>query len=292
MEEQQMNAQTMAAIKTMQMNEITEHIIYGYMAKRASGGNAETLSRLSAEELKHAEMWGGITNETPKPKSLKILFYRLCGFLFGLTFVINLMEMGEEKAQVEYTKIAQEVPMAAQIFQQEEEHERALYEMVDDERLRYISSMVLGINDALVELTGALAGFTFALGDSRIICMAGFITGSAATLSMAASEYLSKKNDPSEAHPLKAAVYTGFAYMFAVCMLLAPYAMISNPLAALGGCLLSAALVIMLFTFYVSVVRKEPFLPAFGEMIAISFGVAALSFFIGWGAQKALGISL
>ena len=35
--------------------------------------------------------------------------------------------------------------------------------MINDERLQYISSMVLGINDALVELTGAPAGFTFAL---------------------------------------------------------------------------------------------------------------------------------
>ena len=152
--------------------------------------------------------------------------------------------------------------------------------------------MVLGINDALVELTGALAGFTFALGDSAVICMAGFITGSAATLSMAASEYLSKKNDPSEKQPLKAAVYTGLAYMFAVCMLLAPFALISSPLLALGGCLLSAAFVIFLFTFYVSVVRKEPFAPAFREMIFISFGVAAVSFLIGWGAQRLLGISM
>ncbi|MEG1912131.1 MAG: VIT1/CCC1 transporter family protein, partial [Cloacibacillus sp.] len=106
------------------------------------------------------------------------------------------------------------------------------------------------------------------------------------------SEYLSKKNDPHERHPLKAAVYTGLAYMFAVCMLLMPYTFIGSPIMALGGCLFNAAIVIMLFTFYVSVVRKEPFMPAFTEMICISFGVAALSFLIGWGAQKMLGITM
>ena len=221
----------------------------------------------------------------PKPNWLKITLYRICGVIFGLTFVINMMETGEQKAQAEYAKIAEAAPVALEIFKQEEEHEQALIAMIDDERLQYISSMVLGINDALVELTGALAGFTFALSDSAVICMAGFITGSAATLSMAASEYLSKKNDPSENQPLKAAVYTGLAYMFAVCMLLAPFALISSPLLALGGCLLSAAFVIFLFTFYVSVVRKEPFAPAFREMIFISFGVAAVSFIIGWGAR-------
>ena len=287
-----MNEQSLAAIKAMQLGEITEHVIYGYMARRVPGENGRTLARIAAEEKKHAEIWSGFTGEMPKPNQLKIALYRICGVIFGLTFVINMMETGEQKAQAEYAKIAEAAPVALEIFKQEEEHEQALIAMVDDERLQYISSMVLGINDALVELTGALAGFTFALGDSAVICMAGFITGSAATLSMAASEYLSKKNDPSEKQPLKAAVYTGLAYMFAVCMLLAPFALISSPLLALGGCLLSAAFVIFLFTFYVSVVRKEPFAPAFREMIFISFGVAAVSFMIGWGAQRLLGISM
>ena len=279
-------------LETMQLNEVTEHVIYAHMARHAGKENASVLAKISEEEGRHAEIWSRYTGCMPKPNGLKILFYRICGLLFGLTFVINLMETGEEKAQVEYARIAEDVPEALKIYAEEEEHERELIAMVDDERLKYISSMVLGINDALVELTGALAGFTFALGNSTVICMAGFITGSAATLSMAASEYLAKKNDPGEHHPLKAAVYTGIAYMFAVCMLLVPYAFISSPLAALASCLVNAAIVIMLFTFYVSVVRKEPFTPAFREMICISFGVAALSFLIGWGAQRVLGISM
>lgn len=287
-----MNKDVLETIKTMQLNEVTEHVIYAHMARHAGKENASVLAKISAEEGRHAEIWSRYTGCMPKPNGIKILFYRICGLLFGLTFVINLMETGEEKAQVEYARIAEDVPEALKIYAEEEEHERELIAMVDDERLKYISSMVLGINDALVELTGALAGFTFALGNSTVICMAGFITGSAATLSMAASEYLAKKNDPGEHHPLKAAVYTGIAYMFAVCMLLVPYAFISSPLAALAGCLVNAAIVIMLFTFYVSVVRKEPFTPAFREMICISFGVAALSFLIGWGAQKVLGISM
>ena len=287
-----MDKNVLADIKKMQLNEVTEHIIYSLMAKRAKGENAKLLSQIAEDEQGHADIWGRYTGETPRPNVMKILLYRVCGVLFGLTFVINLLEGGEEKALLAYSQIAKEAPEALKIYEDEERHEAILLGMIDDERLKYISSMVLGINDALVELTGALAGFTFALGNSKIICMAGFITGSAATLSMAASEYLSKKNDPGNHHPLKAAVYTGIAYMFAVCMLLVPYALISTPIFALAGCLFNAAVVIMLFTFYVSVVRREPFLPAFTEMICISFGVAGLSFLIGWGAQRLLGISM
>ena len=282
----------MAIIRRMQKNEATEHIIYGDLAKRVKGRNGEILARIAAEEGIHAGIWAKYTGESPKPGTLKILYYRTLAIVFGITFVINMMESGEEGAQDTYSSIAEEVPEALAMYKSEQEHEAALIELIDEERLRYISSMVLGLNDALVELTGALAGFTFALGNTTTIAMAGFITGSAATLSMAASEYLSKKNDPTEAHPVKAAVYTGIAYMIVVTMLLIPYCCFTNPLTSLFFCLFNAGLVILVFTFYVSVVRKEPFKPAFLEMIGISFGVAALSFCIGWGARTLLGIEM
>ena len=80
--------------------------------------------------------------------------------------------------------------------------------------------------------------------------------------------------------------------MIVVTMLLIPYCCFASPLAAIFFCLFNAGLVILIFTFYVSVVRKEPFKPAFFEMIAISFGVAALSFCIGWAARTLLGIEM
>ena len=287
-----MRQETLDTIKQMQLNEITEHVIYEILAKHTSGKNSEVLSRISEEEKKHAEIWSHYTNETPVPSFFKITFFRLLAIIFGITFVINMMESDEQKAQEIYNSIADEVPEALSIYKSEQEHEAALIELIDEERLKYISSMVLGLNDALVELTGALAGFTFALGSTTTIAMAGFITGSAATLSMAASEYLSKKNDPKEAHPIKAAVYTGIAYMVVVSLLLLPYCVFERPMYALMLCLLNAGLIILVFTFYVSVVRKEPFKPAFLEMIAISFGVAAFSFCIGFAARKLLGIEI
>ncbi|MEG2082956.1 MAG: rubrerythrin family protein, partial [Oscillospiraceae bacterium] len=76
-----------------------------------------------------------------------------------------------------------EVPEAAQISHEEEIHENALIEMLDEERLQYVGSMVLGLNDALVELTGTIAGMTFALMNTRLVALSGIITGVSATLS-------------------------------------------------------------------------------------------------------------
>ena len=102
-----------------------------------------------------------------------------------------------------------------------------------------MGSMVLGLNDALVELTGALAGFSLALQNTRIVALTGMITGIAASLSMAASEYLSTKSEKGGKNPVKASIYTGIAYVITVIALIMPFIFISQPLTALAVTLLA-----------------------------------------------------
>ena len=223
----------------------------------------------------------------------RVWLFVVLGKIFGLVFVINLMEGGEDDSAENYRKLMEELPEARSIMEDETRHEAQLAAMIHEEKLSYIAGEdYQKTNDALVELTGALAGFTLALNDNRMVGMAGFITGVAATLSMAASEYLSKKADTSEKHPLKAAVYTGVAYMITVAFLLLPYIVFESPLVALGFCLFDAALIILGFTYFVSVVRKESFVRGFTEMITISFSVAGISFLIGWAARSWLNIDM
>lgn len=142
--------------------------------------------------------------------------------------------------------------------------------------------VVLGLNDALVELTGALAGFTLALQNARQIAAIGLITGIAASLSMAASEYISTKTEAGKKNPLKASVYTGIAYTCTVFLLILPYLLFSNYYFSLAVTLFNAVLVIAIFTFYVSVAQDIPFRARFAEMAVVSLGVALLSFGIGF----------
>lgn len=288
-----MKDETVAIVRTLQNNEATDQRVYEALSKQASTDkNREILERMAHDEAGHCAVWERYTGRPARVDGFRVWLYTLLGRIFGLVFVINLLEQGEDKASVNYGTLLEELPEARTIMEDETRHEEQLAAMVHEEKLSYISSMVLGLNDALVELTGALAGFTFALNDNRVIGMAGFITGVAATLSMATSEYLSKKADKSEKHPLKAATYTGVAYVFTVAFLLLPYVVFSSPLVALAFCLLDAALVILGFTYFVSVVRRESFVRGFTEMIVISFSVAAISFLIGWGARIWLNIDL
>ena len=282
-----MREETLAIVRRMQDNEATDQRVYAALAKQASlQKNSEILEKMSHDEGLHCAVWGRYTGIEAKADMFRVWLFVVLGKIFGLVFVINLMEGGEDDSAENYRKLMEELP------EDETRHEAQLAAMIHEEKLSYISSMVLGLNDALVELTGALAGFTLALNDNRMVGMAGFITGVAATLSMAASEYLSKKADTSEKHPLKAAVYTGVAYMITVAFLLLPYIVFESPLVALGFCLFDAALIILGFTYFVSVVRKESFVRGFTEMITISFSVAGISFLIGWAARSWLNIDM
>jgi len=140
----------------------------------------------------------------------------------------------------------------------------------------------LGLNDALVELTGALAGLTLALANNRLIAMTGLITGIAASFSMAASEYLSITSQEEKLNPFKAAVYTGITYILTVFLLILPFLIINKPVISLTLTLTQAVFIIFIFNFYISVAKDAPFKKRFLEMATISLGVAGLSFAIGF----------
>jgi len=200
------------------------------------------------------------------------------------------MERGEGSAQESYSTIVDSIDEAGTILREENEHESALIALLDEEMLRYTGSMVLGLNDALVELTGALAGFTLALQDTRLIALTGSITSVAAALSMAASEYLSTKAEDSQKSAAKASIYTGVAYIITVLVLIMPYMFFTNYYICLGVTLCDAVLIIAFFNYYISVAKDVPFMGRFVEMAALSLSVAAVSFFIGYLLRTVLGV--
>jgi VIT1/CCC1 family predicted Fe2+/Mn2+ transporter len=277
-----------------QHNEITEYRVYARLARRTKDAhNRDILQRIADEERHHYEFWRKHTGVSLKPKRFQSLFYVFIARFIGLTFAIKLMEKGEEAAQVNYSEIAHVLPEARGVLQEEEQHEHELMAILDEERLQYMGSIVLGLSDALVELTGALAGLTLALQDSRLIALIGLITGIAAAMSMAASEYLSNKADEKEQQsPLKAALYTGLAYIGTVLLLVLPYLLLDNPMLSLGIALSFALLIIVMFTYYLAVVRDVPFKHRFFEMAGLCLGVAAISFGIGFLLRQAFGIDL
>ncbi|HIJ64454.1 MAG TPA: rubrerythrin family protein [Candidatus Hydrogenedentes bacterium] len=276
-----------------QKNEITEHHIYKRLAAAVkSVENRDVLQRIAEDELRHYHDWKQYTGQDTSPDRLKAGWYYWVSRIFGITFGMKLMERGEEGARTNYGQLKESIPKAEAIARDENEHEEALLRLLDEERLQYVGSIVLGLNDALVELTGALAGLTLALQDTKLIALTGLITGIAAALSMGASEYLSTKAEETSKGPLKASIYTAATYVVTVFLLILPYLILENYYMCLAWTLIVAVLIIAVFNYYISVAKDEWFKKRFFEMAGVSLGVAVLSFGLGYVIRALLGVEV
>ncbi len=281
----------MKTLLQLQKDEITSSLLYEMLAKRSKDEhNKRIFAKLAAQEKRHYHFLAKHTKKETMPNQFLLFFYQTCALLFGNTFVLKLLERAEGDAQENYEPYSN-IEGIDSIIKEENAHETQLFDMLNEKRLNYMGSVVLGLNDALVELTGALAGFTLALQSSQLIALTGSITGIAAALSMASSEYLSRKSDgETTGEAIQASIYTGTAYLITVIILILPFLLIGNIYVALGVTILLALLIIAVFNFYYSVVKNENFKHRFVEMALISCSVALISFGIGFVLNKFIGV--
>jgi len=263
------------------------------LSRSARGANREVLERIAADERRHYEQFKSLTGCDVKPDRMKIAFYRCCAAVFGFTFGVKLMERGEKQAQQAYRHFQESLPALVQTIAEESRHEHALIDMIDEENLNYMGSMVLALNNSIQEFSGIAAGLTFALQTSaRAIGVTVLISGLAATLAMSASEYLSQKAEAEPAEdrrrkPWKAVLYAGGIYLFIVLTIVVPYFLIRDRHAALAVALCGVGLILTVFTFFMAVVKGLRYRKVLLEALAVALAVVVASFLIGRAAQGA-----
>jgi len=91
---------------------------------------------------------------------------------------------------------------------------------------------------------------------------------------------------------VRAALYTGIAYIITVSLLVLPYLLFENYILDLGIALTTAVIIIAVFNYYISVAKGESYRTRFTEMAVLSLSVAAFSFIIGFFIRKWLGIDV
>ncbi|HCY43563.1 MAG TPA: rubrerythrin family protein [Prolixibacteraceae bacterium] len=276
-----------------QREEITEFHIYSKLAEQTRDEeNKKVLQQIADDELRHYKLWTAYTNKEVSPSHWEVNKFYWISKIFGLTFGLKLLEKGEKKAQINYGLIATEVPEALIVAEDENDHEKELLGLIQEDHLKYMGSIVLGLNDALVEILGTLAGLTFALQNTKLVALAGIITGIAGALSMSSSEYLSNRADGKNDLAIKSAVFTGIAYVIAVIFLVAPFLIFTSPFVALLVALFDSILIVFLFTYYISVANDQPFRKRFTEMVVLSTVVGLISFGLGYLVRIFFGIEV
>ena len=293
MKRKSISPETRKQLIIAQRNEITEYYIYKRLSKSLKDkNNAKVLDNISEDEFRHYKIWMQYTGREVSPSKWDIWKFYWISRLFGITFGIKLMEKGEEKAQLNYSEVAKEIPEAEAIGKDESEHENQLIALLKEDKLEYIGSIVLGLNDALVEILGTLAGLTFALQNTKLVALAGIITGIAGALSMSSSEYLSTKSEGKHEGAIKSSIFTGIAYIVAVVFLVAPYLIFSSPFIALVVAVFDSILIVFLYSYYISVANDQPFRKRFLEMVVMSTVVGLISFGLGYLVRILFGIDI
>jgi VIT1/CCC1 family predicted Fe2+/Mn2+ transporter len=276
--------------------EKTEMEVYRRLANREKNSeNKKIFEKISLQENNHYNILKEKTNEDVNYSIIRVQFHVLTAIFLGLTFSLKLMEKIEQNAAAEYRDLGYD-----DIAKEEDEHEKELLSLLEEDALNYLSSIILGLSDALVELTGALAGLTLAFQELRIVALAGLVTGISASFSMAASEFLATKEENENRSPIKAALFTGLSYIVTVLLLVTPYLILDSDNQVIFGLephiqaliitFIIGLFIIALFNFYVSVAQDKSFKGKFIEMGLILLVVTFISFIIGLVLRESFGI--
>ena len=255
--------------------------------------NRELFAQMADEEAEHLEYLRALTGVRVGNQVLKKKLFAFDIAAFGLTFTARRLLQHKRVSNAVYKELAAIDEQAEAVYQRSLAHEEKLIGMIDEERLHYVGAIVLGLNDALVEITGALAGVTFSLCNTKVVALTGIVTGISATLSMAASNYLAVKADGTN-DALKAGAVTGGSYLAAVILLVLPYLLLPDNMYAPAFWIMIATVIVILlaFNYYLAVANDTPFLKRFLQMAGVSLGVALIAFLIGLAAKDLLGITV
>jgi VIT1/CCC1 family predicted Fe2+/Mn2+ transporter len=269
-------------------DEWSDFTLYDRLAKTVQSDSpfAGVLHELSRTEHGHFEFWRKyVPDEQPKLARLKLYWILFLRRFFGLTFATRYLDRHEASVVSKYQSIAPMIPESDRsafeaMVADEKEHEKAFAMKVESSAVRYIAFVVLGLADALVEISGIHAGWLGLFEKTEIAGLAGIIAGGAASLAMASAAFAQAKQGFQGSARLSA-VYTGVSYFITAVILATPYFLTTNMIAALAASLTLAVVILAITTWYSIVIQQKFFLKDFVEILAILFATTIVVFLLG-----------
>jgi VIT1/CCC1 family predicted Fe2+/Mn2+ transporter len=206
------------------------------------------------------------------------------------------LERHEGKLHQRYKKLAEYIPPADMarfqaMMDSEEKQEDLLIGQIKENRVKYMSFIVLGLADAVVEISGIHAGSLGIYGRTELAGLAGIIAGLAASIAMASAAYAQAKQG-FEGSAKWSAIYTGVSYMITAVLLALPYFLTPNMAGALGTSLVIGVVLVAAMTFYDTVISGRRFMRQFAEISGIILAASLALFIIGTVVGQVLGIRI
>ncbi len=284
--------------KLSALDEFRDYLVYSTLARvEWHRERREVLHKLATQEFSHFQFWSKFVNVKP---SVWFWFYAyLLAFLrlfMGVTFVVKLLERGEEKTIERYKTLerflqGEELEQLRGIVADEESHESTLVAELDETLVKYMSALVLGLADAIVEITAAHAGALGSTNSTIVAGVVGLIVGIGASISMASASFLQTKHEVGKS-PTIAALVTGVGYMAAVALMSLPYFITHEIYLAFAASITVAIFLAFVLTFQASVYAGRDFKFEFLQTTALLLGTAALTYLVGKWLGAVFGIEL
>lgn len=281
-------------------DEYTDYAVYKRLSDlkfEKRRGFSRTLRRLAGMEYRHYLFWSkycpGRKAAINRVKVYLIIFVR---FILGITFAVRYLERNESNTIKKYKEVAHLVPSKDkkqfnQMIADEEEHELKFSQEFQEPHIKYISFIVLGLADALVEIAGIHAGSLGIYNSTELAGLAGIIAGAAASVAMASAAYAQAKTGFKGSATLSA-IYTGISYFVTAVILATPYFLTKVMVNALGTSLFFAVILIAFISFYGSVISGAVFRKDFMEITGIMFGATIALYLLGTAIRYFTGITI
>jgi VIT1/CCC1 family predicted Fe2+/Mn2+ transporter len=279
-------------------DEITDHTVYKRLADSEKKPEFKAVySKLAETEYRHYSFWKKFATRSDLSadgwKLFVVLFIRR---LMGATFAARYLEKNEVSTIKKYQAMTDTIPAEDRaafeaMISDEKEHEDTLMTQVQGSYIKYISFIVLGLADALVEIGGIHAGSLGLYNSTELTGLAGIVAGAAASIAMASAAFAQAKQGFQGSTTL-AAAYTGISYFVAAIILATPYFLTKSMTVAISTSLIFAVLIILFISYYNSVISSSKFMRDFAELTGVMFGATAGLYFFGFVIRSLLGISI
>ncbi|MEZ0319455.1 MAG: VIT1/CCC1 family protein [Pyrobaculum sp.] len=278
------------------LDEYKDYLVYRLLARvERNASRRAVLSALAEEELSHFRFWSRFVSVSPpwwfRLYAWALAFFRL---LMGATFVAKFLERGEADAVRRYKSVepllsGSDAEELRRIIEDEERHEQALIAQLDETIVKYMGALVLGLADAIIEITGAHAGALGTTNSTVVAGVIGLIVGIGASIAMSSASFLQTKHEVGRS-PVVAALVTGVGYMVAVVLMSLPYFLTHDIYHAFAASIAVGVVLTFVLTFQAAVYADRDFKFEFLQTVGLLLGTALLTYFVGVWLGSLFGI--
>ena len=278
-------------------DELTDYTVYNRLASKKDSASSGVFAKLSEMEHTHFEFWSKYTNgQTIRPKMMVVYFVLVMRRILGDSFTIKFLEHRETSTVGKYEALRPSVPKEDleffdQMVEDEKGHETSFASEVEEQYVKYIAFIILGLSDALVEIAGIHAGSLGIYSSTKLSGLAGIVAGAAASIAMASAAYAQAKQG-FEGSPSLAAAYTGGSYFACAVCLALPYFLTHVMVLAISSSVAVGIGIIAFVSWYNSIMSGAVLRREFLQFAGIMLGATVALFVFGLVIRAVFGITI